>query len=195
MAGEEREYYEEKCIKAAANGCHDSFAQIVYHHQDYIYQVCYRLLQDAHEARDASQDVFLKAYQALPRFKPKAKLSTWLYQIAMNTCRDRWNRNSTKMAKQSHSLESSEEALERKGSSPNVDAEWSDEVKKFESALKALPAKHREIIVLSCIEELSHAECGEILGCSTRAVEGRLRRAREVLRPLWDGLDAPAGSG
>lgn len=177
---------ESELIKAAAQGCHDAFETLVVHHQDQIFQVCLRMLQRRDEAREVCQDVFLRAFRALPGFRPEAKLSTWLYQIALNRCRDHWKSNSGKVSSKSQAIGHSSLSLEAKTIRPDEFAEWSDEIEKFERSLLLLSPDHREIIILSCIQELSHAECGTILKCSTRAVEGRLRRAREALRQSWE---------
>ena len=65
-----------------------AFEELVLKYQDKIYNLCRHMLGNAHDAEDAAQDVFLKAYQALPKFQPEASLYTWLYRIATNTCID-----------------------------------------------------------------------------------------------------------
>jgi len=70
------------------DGDTSAFEEIVLKYQDRIYNLCRRMLGNAHDAEDAAQDVFLKAYQNLSKFKPVASLHTWLYRIAVNTCID-----------------------------------------------------------------------------------------------------------
>jgi RNA polymerase sigma-70 factor (ECF subfamily) len=65
-----------------------AFEEILLRHQDKIYNLCRRMLGNSHDAEDATQDVFLKAYQNLNKFKPESSLHTWLYRIAVNTCID-----------------------------------------------------------------------------------------------------------
>jgi len=173
-------------IKAAAGGCHESFTKLVLRHQNQIYQLCLRLLQCHDDAREATQEVFLSAFRALPNYRPKAKFSTWLYQIALNHCRDHWKRSSRKISSKSQSLDESNSSLHTGLTKPDLTTEWSDELNRLDRSLKALTAKHREVIILCCVEGLDHAECASILKCSTRAVEGRLRRARKCLRKLWE---------
>lgn len=172
---------EVELIRAAAGGCHDAFTSLVVRHQDRVFQVCFRLLNCRDDAREVCQEVFISAFKALPRFRPEAKLSTWLYQIAVNRCRDHWKRSSSKLALKSHSLDPASFSLSSEEAHPGEVAEWSDELLKLQAGLKAISSKHREIIILSCIEGLSHGECAEVLNCSPRAVEGRLRRARKAL--------------
>jgi RNA polymerase sigma-70 factor (ECF subfamily) len=75
-------------VKKNTNGDPTAFEDILLAYQDKIYNLCRYMLGNAHDAEDAAQDTFLKAYQALPKFRPEASLYTWLYRIATNTCID-----------------------------------------------------------------------------------------------------------
>src|SRR5262245_60439839 len=75
-------------IDSFMKGDSSAFGEIVLKYQDRIYNLCRHMLGNAQDAEDAAQDVFLKAYQALPKFQPHASLFTWLYRIATNTCID-----------------------------------------------------------------------------------------------------------
>jgi RNA polymerase sigma-70 factor (ECF subfamily) len=77
---------------------------------------------------------------------------------------------------------------------PDTRAEWADELELLERGLQALARKHREVLVLTCIECRSHAECAEILKCSERAVEGRLHRARAELSTWWQHHKSPSAA-
>ena len=75
-------------INRFKEGDTSAFGEIVLKYQDKVYNLCRHMLRNAEDAEDAAQDVFLKAYQALPKFQPDASLYTWLYRIATNTCID-----------------------------------------------------------------------------------------------------------
>ena len=76
-------------IRRAQAGDPGAFRSLVEAHQEMIYRLCVQCLQCEDDAREACQDTFLKSWQALPAWQPRGKLSTWLYQIALNQCRDR----------------------------------------------------------------------------------------------------------
>lgn len=174
--------HEAMLIKAAGDGDHEAFAELVSRYQDRIFQACVRLLKCRQEAEEACQDVFVRAFHALPRFRARAKFSTWLYQIALNRCRDSWKRSSQKLRQRSHSLNESHEFIPER---PTHATAWNEEVQKLARGLESLSDKHREVLILIALEDLGHAECARILKCSERAVEGRLRRARKALARWW----------
>ncbi len=168
-------------LAAAQGGCPDAFRALVERHQQRVYHFCHRYLRDAGEAREACQDTFIRAHGALGRFRPRARLSTWLFRIALNLCRDRVRaRGRTPLALEEHARE-----LPCPAASPDEAAMRGTDLARLDRGLAALPEKFRTVLVLSCLEGLSHGECAEILKCSERAVEGRLYRARRLLAEWW----------
>jgi RNA polymerase sigma-70 factor (ECF subfamily) len=178
---------EDQWIRAAKEGCHLAFGRLLETHQDRIYSLCLRLLGSPEDAAEACQDVFVKAYHALPDFRPEARFSTWLYRIAVNRSHDFWKRASTKLKDLTSHLSGKEVDLTSPQAGPDHRIGWQDSLRELDLALQELPPKDREILVLAGIENLTHQECADILGTSTRGVEGRLYRAREKLRKVWPG--------
>jgi len=171
-------------IASAQNGCPDSFRQLVERYQQRIYHFCFHYLRDAGDAREACQDAFIRAHRALPKYRPKARFSTWLFQIALNLCRDRVRASSPGRATEAlgeHALE-----FPCPAATPDEAAMRDTDLAKLDRGLAALAEEHRSVLVLSCLEGLSHSECAEILKCSERAVEGRLYRARHRLAEWWE---------
>ncbi len=154
----------------------------------------YRLLFDPGETTDVAQEAFVRLFLQRARFRTDARFAPWLLTIAANLARNRrrwWRR---------HPTVSLDEPRERDGGAAlawepvdatagpaerTLAAERAAEVRR---AVAALPHELREVIVLAEFEERSHAEIGEILGCSPKAVEMRLYRARERLRRSLGGL-------
>lgn len=176
------ESLERGLIREAQRGCHKAFRVLVERHQQRVYHFCFKYLRDVEDAREVCQDTFVKAHRALPRFKPRAKLSSWLFQIALNLCRDRIRSASLRGKKQSFELED----LECGSSGPDEVAMFGADLAKLDRGLAALPENSRSVLVLSCLNGLSHDECAAILKCSERAVEGRLYRARKLLGAWWE---------
>lgn len=168
-------------IERLKRGDLSAFEDIVRRHQDRIYNLCRYMLQDTHDAQDAAQDVFVKAYAGLKAFKPDASLYTWLYRIAVNTCLD-YKRKSRPEQPQDESfllddLASTEPSPEQRYQSKEIG-------QAIQAALQKLPEHLRAAIVLKEIEELSYEEIAEVLHTSLGTVKSRISRAREELRRL-----------
>lgn len=183
---------ERRWIFRAAGGDLPAFQKLMELHQDRIFQFCLRLLGCREDAAEACQDVFIRAHQALPRYRHEAKFSTWLTQIALNRCRDARKKTSSKFASLCESFHLANCDPHSSAPHPDIRADWADELKILEKGLQALAGKHREVLVLTCVECRSHAECAEILKCSERAVEGRLHRARKELSTWWQLQKPPS---
>ena len=143
------------------------------------------MLKNADDAEDAAQDVFLKAYQALPQFQPGASLYTWLYRIATNTCIDHMKKpifeslfgDSGEGEKLVHDRASDAPSPEQLYQSKQIDHA-------LQESLAKLSPKLRAIIILKEIEELSYEEIADTLEISMGTVKSRIARAREELQKL-----------
>jgi RNA polymerase sigma-70 factor (ECF subfamily) len=130
------------------------------------------------EARDLCQETFLRAYRALGGFKGEARFSSWLYQIALNLCRDRMRRNKGRTLVSLDELEEAGNGLLQKGPTPLELVEAGDMSRAVASAVAALPAEQREVIVLKEYQDLTFVEIAEILGAPLGRVRHRLVDAR-----------------
>jgi RNA polymerase sigma-70 factor (ECF subfamily) len=150
------------------------------------------MLGDLHEAEDVAQDVFVRAYRAIGVFRGEAKLSTWLIAITMNLCRNRrrwWNRRRRVIAASLDDPVGQED--ERLGDtvadpapSPAQSAQASERRRMIESALQALDAAAREVVVLRDLQGYSYEDMAALLKCRIGTVKSRLSRARMQLRTL-----------
>ena len=156
------------------------FEELVRKYQDRIYNLCRYMIQDAHDAQDAAQDVFLKAHQNLKGFKPDASLYTWLYRIAVNTCLDYKKKSRPEQAED----ESVIDDLTSTDASPEQRYQSKEIGQAIQAALQKLPEHLRAAIVLKEIEELSYEEIAAVLDTSLGTVKSRISRAREELREL-----------
>lgn len=169
-------------LRRAAGGDSEAFSGIVERHQGRLLRLCERMLADREEARDAVQEVFIKAYLKASSYTPKGQLYTWLYRIAVNHCLNVLRRRRIVRFK-------------RLGSDPDLVAfDVADEVPAADRALEArarwrrtrawlddLPASQRVVLVLARFEGLSYKEIAAHLGLSLGAVESRLFRAMRTL--------------
>jgi RNA polymerase sigma-70 factor (ECF subfamily) len=180
------ESVEQQKIRAAQAGDMAAFEWIVQQHEERLHGFCCRWLRCTEDAREVCQDAFVRAWQALPEFEGRSRLSTWLYQITLNLCRDRAKTRATRQRENTVALDDVTHSPECPKQSPAASAEWQSEMQKLERGLSILPEKLRAALMLTTMEGLSQEECAEVLKCSVRGVEGRLYRARQMLMQWWE---------
>ncbi|TAN41658.1 MAG: sigma-70 family RNA polymerase sigma factor [Nitrospirae bacterium] len=166
-----------------------AFEELVLKYRDRIYNLCAYMLGNAHEAEDAAQDTFIKAYQGLSRFKPDAAFYTWLYRIAVNTCID-YRRRPFFESLFRRSDTGEEVVIEHPSASPTPEREYeSKQIQQaLQTALKKLSPKLRAVIVLKEFEGLSYEEMADTLDVSIGTVKSRISRARDELKILLKGF-------
>lgn len=169
-----------KLIERFKCGDVSGFEELVRKYQDKIYNLCRYMIEDAHDAQDAAQDTFLKAYRNLNAFKPDASFYTWLYRIAVNTCLD----YKKKARPDQLEDESLLEGLASTEASPERLYQSKEITQSIQTALGELPEQLRAAIVLKEVEELSYEEIADVLHASMGTVKSRISRAREELRRL-----------
>lgn len=181
------EALEQRWITAAARGDEEAFRKLVELHQERVHHFCIQWLRDAEEAREATQDTFIRAYGALARYERRGRFSTWLYRIALNLCHDRHRSKSGRQRRSTDSFDdlAGEPACPSVG--PDESLARSEDEKRLRSAIDSLPDKLRTVVILCEIERISQRQCAEILDCSERAVEGRLYRAKRTLISWLEG--------
>ena len=173
-------------LRAAQSGDVAAFEKIVRRHEERVLAFCSRWLRCAEDAREVCQDAFVRAWQALPEFEGRARLSTWLYRIALNLCRDRAKTQLTQQQESTLRLEEVTQTPLCPQPSPDTSAELQSDLQKLERGMAFLPEKLRAPLMLTTMEGLSHEECAQVLGCSVRGVEGRVYRARQMLMHWWN---------
>lgn len=182
-------------IKNVKKGCPTSYQPVVLFYQDKIYNHCLRMLRNAHEAEDLTQETFLRAYMHIESFDDDRKFSTWLFRIASNLTIDRLRKR-----KPDYYLDA--EVKEGKGltmysqlassiSTPIEEAE-SKELKRFiYSEIEKLPPIYRQVIELRFFEGFSLKDMSEVLNAPTGTVKARLFRARKTLKKQLMAYDEP----
>jgi len=175
---------DEELVARAQSGDVDSFNQLILRWERPIYALAYRVIGREEDARDVSQEAFLRAFRALPGFKGQAKFSSWLYRIALNLCRD-WIRKQRRapvqqipegvdpveMASEGGPVESIEELVARKELSAVVS-----------EAMAQLPEEQRTAIILKEYHGMTFQEIADLQGCPLSTVKTRLYQGLTVLR-------------
>jgi RNA polymerase sigma-70 factor (ECF subfamily) len=174
-----------------------SFDRLVLKYQGRIVSLCVRTLGDFQDGEDAAQETFVKAYVNIGRFKGKAGFSTWLYRIAINTCRNHgrswWGRlwrHAYRLDKTTIDDEGNElqRELADTGTLPSEELEQKTRAAAVLAAIRKLPLIHRELVVLRDIEGKSYEEIEAISGVAEGTVKSRLARARAALQNELKGL-------
>ncbi|MBV9494259.1 MAG: RNA polymerase sigma factor [Acidobacteria bacterium] len=144
-----------------------------------IYNFAFRFLKNSEAAEDATQEVFVKMLKHANQFHGDAKLSTWLFSITANWCRD-YLRKADNKAKEAEEVLISLPAPSDEA--PDRTLEQRENEARVQRALSALTPEQREAILLSRYQGLSYAEIAQIAGCSEGAVKTRVFRAMETLK-------------
>lgn len=162
-------------LASAQKGDRVAFQKLLEHHYDMIYQVAYRFTGHSEDAEDITQDVCITLAHKINSYRGEAKFKTWLYTIIVNACLDAHRKRDRQHA---HLINYSEfEAHDRAVNHDNAkQIAWLyRELAKFKE-----PFKETAFLVLA--EDLSHAEVGQILGCSESTVSWRMHEVRNKLK-------------
>lgn len=183
---------DEELVRAAQEGDYAGFDALVRKYQDRIFGVCLLFLNDRDDADDAAQEVFIKAYRNLSRFKGKAQFSTWLYRIAVNHClnlvRARRRRKMLTLFSRLKSTEKLHLLETAGGEDPQMRMEQTEIEQKVAKAIELLPDDQRTALILHRYEGLSYQEIAGVMGVSVACIEARLFRAKKKLAKLLGAL-------
>ncbi len=179
-------------IQAFQAGDREAFDQLVIRHKDRVFTMCYWFVGDHAEAGDCAQETFIKAYRSLMRFRSESAFSTWLYRIAVNTCKNRLKSSQYRKKKKTLSLDTPHndhdcpvgEGICDTCPSPLDELENKGRRTLIQQAIETLPPEQKSVVVLRDIEGLSYDEIVEITGYGLGTVKSRLARARQVLRDI-----------
>lgn len=179
-------------IDEVRSGRVDAYEILIHRYQDRILGLCASLLAGTSDPDDAAQEVFIKAYHALDRFRSESSFSTWLHRIAVNHCRDILRR---KAARPEESLE---QIQEREGrAAPTLEAagnpaDRAENVDWVDRVLSHLPPDLREVLVLREVHGLTYEEIADCTGHSMDSIKARIRRARLILDEVLGRFRASA---
>lgn len=168
---------ERAAIEACLAGDASAFDALVIRHQKSIQRVCYRFTGNTEDAADLTQEVFVKAYRSLPKFRGTSAFSTWLYRIAVNACL------SFKASRKNRADDWDEDhdiVAEGPSAEESLDSLMNAET--IRKALDTLPEKQRVTVIMKVLEERTHAEVAEILGSNVGTVKANLFFAIRNLR-------------
>ncbi|WP_235957126.1 RNA polymerase sigma factor [Paenibacillus apii] len=180
IEGEGRQLEEAEWISAVLSGERQAFAHLVTRYQGMVYRVCVKITGEPESAKDMAQEVFIKAYKALPSFRGQSSFSTWLYRIAYRTCLDykrasdrEWKHRSMADYTENDYVthQTPEHAVLRKEASEELG-----------ESVNSLAEPYRSVVQLYYFNRQSYQEIAEVKGVSVKTVESQLYRARQIMR-------------
>ena len=171
-------------VRRAIAGREDGFEELVRRYQRPIAAYVYRMVGDYDAALDLTQEVFIKVYNSLRRYRSEFKFSTWIYKIAHNAAVDHLRRHSTREQSLVNQVDGEQYDLpiESGRLSPEQESERAERRLEIEAVVQQLPSAYRELIILRHSHDLSYDEIAEVMGLPLGTVKNRLFRAREVMR-------------
>lgn len=171
---------EASLIDQAVDGNQDAFSQLMHRYAGAVYSLAYRMLGNGHDAEDASQEIFLRAYAHLARFDQSRRFSTWLLSIASNYCIDRLRRKRFSWL----TLDDVAFSLPSTQHGPEQRAELAEQRTAVQQALQDLPEGYRLVTILRYWHDMSYQEIAEATGLTESTIKTRLHRARHMLADL-----------
>lgn len=186
---------EAEFIERLKRGDAVAFEELVAERSGEIYGLLFRLTENSEEARDLTQETFLRAFQNIGRFRGEADLRTWIYRIAINQARNRWRwwrrrrRDSTVSldATQGQSNQTLIATLAESSENPEQQTLAHEREGALRSALQKVGRTYRETVILRDIEGFSYEEIASTLGINVGTVKSRLARGRQELRQRLEG--------
>ncbi len=176
-------------VTRAASGREDGFEELVRRYQRPIAAYVYRMVGDYEAALDLTQEVFIKVYNSLRRYRSEFKFSTWIYKIAHNSAVDHLRRQGGREQALLREFDGEQYDLpiESHRPSPEQESERAERRAEIEQVVSQLPSAYRELVVLRHSHDLSYDEIAEVTGLPLGTVKNRLFRAREVMRREFVG--------
>ena len=175
-------------VVRALSGREDGFEELVRRYQRPIVAYVYRMVGDYDAALDLAQEVFIKVYNSLGRYRPEFKFSTWIYRIAHNAAIDHLRRQGAsrteEMEVEGQEGSTFEKPLASKAPTPEQETERGERRAEIEEVVAQLQPAYRELIVLRHSHDLSYDEIAEVTSLPLGTVKNRIFRAREAMREL-----------
>jgi RNA polymerase sigma-70 factor (ECF subfamily) len=168
---------EREWIRKCQQGDAGAFEKLVKRHQRMVHALTYRMTASISDAEDLAQETFVRAWQQIGSFRGEASFSSWVYQIAVNTCLN-WRKSAQRRAE-----------LHREWANEKRDPSTEDAMAApVQEALLKLKPQQRAAVILTTYDGMNHAEAARLLGCSEATVSWRIFVARKKLKQLLRDL-------
>ena len=175
-------------IKSFLSDDTEAFDRLVIKHQNMVFNLCFRIVGDYDDANDCAQETFIKVYNNLKTFRFESSFTTWLYRIAVNTCRNRISSSDSRISKKMVRINNPGDAggdpveIHDCSFDPVKLYEKNERIRLIHNAIDALPGDLKILVVLRDLEGNSYEDISEMTGVNLGTVKSRLARARHLLR-------------
>jgi RNA polymerase sigma-70 factor (ECF subfamily) len=185
-------FVEVELVRLAQRGGMAAFEELVARHRDKIYARAYSMMRNEDEARDLSQDAWVKGWRRLAQFQGDSSFVTWMTRIVINLCLDQLRRQKRQRTESIEAMEQDAGGVERQmpivTPNPTEGLERAELRQRIDRALGQLSLEHRTVLVLHEFEELEYKEIAKRMKCSIGTVMSRLFYARRRMASLLAGL-------
>ena len=193
---EVRSFGETQFIERLKQGEASAFETLIAERSSEVYGLLYRLTENSEDARDLTQETFLRAFQSIGTFRGESDLRTWIYRIAINQARNRWRwwkrrRRDSTVSLDSAGVHGNQPLVDtlraERERSPEQETLSHERERVLRRALQSLSLSYRETVILRDIEGFTYEEIAETLGINVGTVKSRLARGRQELRQRLEG--------
>lgn len=181
-------------VNRASSGDLEAFTLLVRRHSDLVYRVALRIL-GTEEAKDASQEVWVRVWQSMESFRAESAFGTWIYKITVNTCLSELRREQSRSEREQYAEISQLLESQREEADPETAALGRERMDEAIECLQQLRPDHRAALVLKHLEGLSYPEISEILEVPEGTAKGWVSRGRATMLVLLSGNGGPAEGG
>jgi len=175
-------------VVKARKGDELAFEELVSRYQERLYWVAYNMVGNSEEARDISQEAFVRVFKSLERYDPKYNFYTWLYQIAVNICIDHLRKKGSSGVVSLDGLSTEDQKFEIVSDveAPGEGLERRELVEQIQAILDKLPLKYKTVLVLRDLEGMHCREIARVMKCSYPTLRWRLFQARRLFKEAWE---------
>lgn len=183
---------DEELIKLCAQKDEEAFSEIVEKYEKFVYSAVFAELKNTDDAFDASQEVFIRLYNAANGFRGESSLKTWLWRMCKNCAYDymrkHYKNRAVSLAKPNEEEETSDNVEIADKTTPEEELLRKEKIKAVRTAITKLSAEQQEVIVMRELLEMPYSEIAQILGVSEGTVKSRISRGRENLKKLLENF-------
>lgn len=177
---------EKEIVRRAKRGDEIAFEKIVLQYENKVYNLAYRYTGNEFDARDISQEVFLRVYRFLGQFNEESLFSTWLYRVALNVCKDSLRKKYSKNEMNFSEFEGKDgdytfDVPDLKYN-PENELEQSELRREIADGLQKISPEHREILIMRDVVGMAYEDISKVLELEEGTVKSRISRAREKMR-------------
>jgi len=180
---------ERDLVERAKSGEVEAFEQLILNCQKKVFNIAYRMIGNYDDANELAQEVFLRAFRSMKKFKGDALFSTWIYKVTVNVCLDEIRKRKKKIVVSlDQEIEIKDGEVKRQipdnAPTPDIELETKELKNAVNESIQQLPDDYKSIIVLRDIQGFSYFEISKIVNCPEGTVKSRISRARKALKEI-----------